>query len=224
VSFCTRTGTFIADGEDSTPESRPSVSLDMLSTFLGYVHAFTVLDVKAQAVGYSINNGIIKFLVVPGIHEQELNLTEDVVQEFRAAAIADDTDECIARCWIHTRPTFEPYMTPEDVYQLYHYTCKFRPFFGIILSPREGIKALFLHMTDAGMDEIQSFCSEAIASSVDPRYHSIKRIKASTKQFCAQIRVVLCDDPCSVKDIRETVDISHQLVGSVGTGKRTWWQ
>ena len=53
-----------------------------------------------------------------------------------------------------------------------------------------------IHTTNAGMEEMQSFCLEAISSSVDPQCHSMKRIISSTSSsahiftlFCARILV-----------------------------------
>ena len=215
---------YIAEGTDCDGLG-PSLSLDLLSSCLGYVHAFTALDIKAQAVGYSFNaDGVIKYLQIPDIHDRDVSIPDEVRENFRAVDLADDCEEFIQRCWIYTRPTYEPYMTAADVYQLYVYTCKYRPFFAIILSPREGIKALFIHLTDAGIDQIHSFVSEAAATAVDTRCFAIERIKASGNRYCEQIPVTFSIQGCLVEDSRNKDDIGNQLIHSVGTGERTWWQ
>ena len=90
------------DASDTFPV--PAVSLDMLSIFLGYVHAFTSLDVKAYAVAYSFkDDGTIKYLLLPNIHQGQEGITDGALEDF-CVAEADDCDNCIQRCCITLVP------------------------------------------------------------------------------------------------------------------------
>ena len=119
----------------------PTISFDLLSYFLGFVHNFTVMSLEAQATAFSFDqNGVIKYLaLLPQVNEVDtLTAIEKFCQKTR-----QPVDACIPRCWIHTHPMYKGFMSSTDLYQLCGNYCQNPESFGIALPPRkEGLKVL----------------------------------------------------------------------------------
>jgi len=96
------------------------------------------------------------------VYSRDGDITElNAVKSFHRLERTNPDDYC-SRCWIHTHPRFKSFMSRTDIMQLYYNACLNRNSFGIVLSPREeGVKALFVALTDFGFEKVAELTKEA---------------------------------------------------------------
>ena len=143
--------------EDQTP---PCISCDLIRHFLARAHAFTTVGLEVQASGFSYGpDGVIKYLAllpqvngVDYVDTREGEATEyDAMEQLKKLSTQRGDGEFHQRCWIHTHPRCEAFMSAKDLYQLYVLTQQDRLAFGIVVSPRmKGVKALCVRLTPEG--------------------------------------------------------------------------
>ncbi len=125
----------------------------------------------------------------------------------------------IPRCWIHTHPCFKAFMSSTDIYQFYAGECQYRHSFGIVLSPRaEGVKALCVHLTDDGFEEIGRYCNEAMVEGKDTKDHVSVRLQGSVRKYYCQIPFTTSSEPCTLLDLRSRDEVIGQLTESLEAG------
>jgi len=120
--------------------------------------------VQATAFSYG-NDGAVSYLAflpqintVSQVTDREGGRTEyDAVQYF-AEHCGKQEDEFRLRCWIHTHPAYKAFMSGLDLCQMYYLRCQNPDSFAIVLSPRKkGVKALCVHLTDAGFAKLNTY-------------------------------------------------------------------
>jgi len=134
----------------------PIISIDLIKEFLAHVHAFTTVGLEGQALGYSYEDGPIRHLVIlPQVNKVSTvyDAPYSVVsgQDIRTALAKKDSERELTvdpqkykvRCWIHTHPRFNAFMSSLDIHQLYANATYLSASFGIVISPRiKGLKLL----------------------------------------------------------------------------------
>ena len=196
-----------SDWDESIPI--PIISVSLIRCFLARVHAFTAVGLEAQATAFSCEeDGVIKYLAllpqrntVTSVSSRSTGPTElDALERLKSL---DPKGKYIPRCWIHTHPRWKAFMSPTDIYQLYICACENRQSFGIVLSPRgQGLKALCVHLTQSGFEEVAGFCQDATTLQKDVMQHVILRISQSPNKFYCQIPFDVSSELCHIIDLR----------------------
>ena len=204
----------------------PVIATDMLVKFLAHVHCNTVVGYKSQAFGYTHPCcDTIKYL---GIFPQKntlefvkgINCDIGDVPPFDSCGM-DETSpgtEGVYKmcCWIITHPTSKPFLTNDEIIQLYHYTSQNKDCFCIIISPRSsGVKMLCVKLTDEGYDEIKRLedhitCNAVSTMKVNPDLKYA--MSHSSVKFYYHIPCKMSDDLCIYCDLRDTAQVLQQLM------------
>jgi len=115
-------------------------------------------------------------------------------------------------------------MSSTDIFQLYlnrrfcGYSC------GIVISPRnKGLKALCVHITQAGYDEVLNYCREATEQHEYVGKYVTSRIALSSMKFYCQIPFDISTDPCFVVDFRSSREVTTQLSQFIMSGNSYDW-
>jgi len=137
----------------------------------------------------------------------------DAIEFFRRHDGANSEQVYRKRCWIHTHPKYQAYMSHVDIYQMYHcfVHCKFS--FCMVIFPRsKGLKVLAVRLTKTGTEEIKRYIDEANCLGVDPKGYAEDKINASSTKFYYQVPLLVIDtDECVVVDYREKDQVEYRL-------------
>jgi len=216
-----------------TERPKPCISTDSVKTFLAWTHSFTAVGLEAQATLFSHgDDGVIKYLAllpqincVSTVSSRESDITElNAVKNFHRGERGTPDDYCM-RCWIHTHPRFNAFMSTTDILQLYYNACLNRYSFGIVLSPRrKGVKALVVALTDFGFRIVQNLVKRADTSKEDRLKILRENIYKYPGGIYYQIPFETVPDACTVVDLRRRVEVTSQLQDFIDSGDAdTFW-
>jgi len=135
-------------------------------------------------------------------------------------------DRLRLRCWVHTHPDHEAYMSALDLIQLFwlrkNSKGAYDDTFGIVLSPRRsGVKALCVHLTDQGFQVMERYLQ--IAGRESFKDYASARIENSSQEFYCQIPFQITDVPASVVDYRTTQEVVGQLSAAIDDKQTREW-
>ena len=158
---------------------------------------------------------------VETVTSRDSDVTElNAVKSFQEMDPKRHPDLFMLRCWIHTHPRFDAFMSSTDILQMYSNACLNRHSFGIVLSPkREGVKALCVWLTEIGFVRIREWFIEArTRNDPDERSYVVSKLSSSTIEFYCQIPFRTSAEQCLVADLRSKEEVINQLKDFIDSG------